>query len=103
MSIAVTWDDEAQCELNCTALYYAKRAGSELAERFINAVESAIERAQIDPLAYRRFHGDARKVRVRRFPYHIVFWHWEDEDIIHILAVASDHRDPGYWRGRRTE
>jgi hypothetical protein len=33
---AITWDDEAKCELNWSALYVAKRGGRELGERFLS-------------------------------------------------------------------
>jgi hypothetical protein len=41
----VTWDDEAQCEFNCSALWYAKRGDAELGERFIASVEAAVHKA----------------------------------------------------------
>ncbi len=67
----VTWDDEAKCELNCSALYLAKCGDVELAEQFISHVEAAIASACSAPQLYRKFHGEARKVRVGRFPYHV--------------------------------
>ena len=97
---AVTWDDEAQCELNCSALYLAKRGGTELGERFISSVEAAVARARATPQLFRKFDPEARKVRVERFPYHVVFWHDETGDSIHIVAVAHTSRAPGYWRDR---
>ena len=93
---AVTWDDEAQCELNCSALFLAKRGGAELGERFISCVEAAIARARATPQLFRKFDADARKVRVERFPYHVVFWHDEADDSIHVVAIAHAHRAPGY-------
>ncbi|OYW73111.1 MAG: hypothetical protein B7Z37_22810 [Verrucomicrobia bacterium 12-59-8] len=65
---AITWDDEAKCELNCSSLYLAKRGGRELGERFLKEVESAIVDASSDPTRYRKFRRDARKVRIERFP-----------------------------------
>ncbi len=97
---AVTWDDEAQCELNCTALHYAKRGGAELGERFIAGVEAAVAKARAMPLLHRKFHGEARKARVDRFPYHVVFWLDETSDCLHIVAIAAERRQPGYWRDR---
>ena len=96
----VTWDDEAQCELNCSALFLAKRGDAELGGRFISGVEAAVACARTAPRQYRKFDGEARKVRVERFPYHVVFWHDEAGDSIHIVAIAHARRAPGYWRDR---
>ncbi len=64
----ITWDDEAKCELNCSALYLAKRGGRELGERFLKEVETAVAGAGNDPARHRKFRRDARKVRVEHFP-----------------------------------
>lgn len=96
----VTWDAEAGCELNCSALYYARRGGAELGERFLNSVEQVIERIQRAPDLYRPAFEDVRKARLPRFPYHLVYWLDTDTDSIHILAVAHTSRKPGYWKDR---
>ena len=98
--MAITWDDEAKCELNCSALYLAKRGGRELGERFLKQVDTAIAEASIDPARYRKFRREARKVRVERFPYHVVYWHDEADSSIHIVAIAHTSREPDYWSER---
>jgi toxin ParE1/3/4 len=97
---AIAWDNEALCEMNCAALYLCKRGGSDLGERFISKVEAAVASARSMPELYRRVHGEARKVRVERFPYHVIYWHDAGADRICILAVAHASREPGYWRDR---
>ena len=52
------------------------------------------------PQLFRKFDAEARKVRVERFPYHMVFWHDEAASSIHVVAIAHAHRAPGYWRDR---
>ncbi len=96
----ITWDDEAKCELNCSALYLAKRGGRELGECFLKEVETAVAGASSDPFRYRKFRRDARKVRVERFPYHVVYWHDEADGSIHIVAIAHTSREPDYWSER---
>lgn len=39
-----------------------------------------------------------RRRAVTRFPYHVVYI--EAGTNIRILAIAHDHRKPGYWEGR---
>ena len=97
---AVTWDDEAQCELNCSALFYAKRSDAGLAERFLAAVEAALVHARATPALFRRFRGEARRVRVERFPYSVVYSYDDTGGSIHILAIAHSSREPDYWRAR---
>ena len=97
---SIAWDPEAQCELNCLALFYAKRGGEELAERFLQKVEAAIASAKAMPASYRKIRDDAQRVRVERFPFHVVFWHDEVNDCLHVLAIAHANREPGYWRDR---
>ncbi len=41
---------------------------------------------------------DVRRVPVGRFPYHLVYVH--NDEVVHVLAVAHDRREPGYWTGR---
>lgn len=43
---------------------------------------------------------EVRRLPVGRFPYHLVYAH--TADVVHVLAVAHDRREPGYW-SRRAE
>jgi len=97
---SVTWDDEARCELNCSALRYAKVAGADIAHRFVTNVEAAIAHARVSPEQFRVFSGRARKVRVDRFPYAVIYWFEKESQSIHVVAIANLHRQPGYWRER---
>lgn len=96
----VTWDDEARCELNCSALYLAKRGGQDLAARFLHQVDVAVTCASSDPCRYRKVHRDVRRVRVERFPYHVVYWHDETNQSVHIIVIAHTSRAPEYWSSR---
>ena len=46
----------------------------------------------------RKFDGEARKARLKRFPYAVVYW--IDDGALRIIAVMHLHREPGYWHGR---
>lgn len=41
---------------------------------------------------------EVRRLPVGRFPYHLVYVH--TSDVVHVLAVAHDRREPGYWARR---
>ncbi|WP_294398579.1 type II toxin-antitoxin system RelE/ParE family toxin [Prosthecobacter sp.] len=68
-----------------------------MGERFLKQVEAAISSASSDPARYRKFRRDARKVRIERFPYNVVYWHDEADNSIHIVAIAHTSREPDYW------
>ena len=42
---------------------------------------------------------DVRRVRVRRFPYQVVYVTLDDDIVV--IAVAHDRRRPGYWASRK--
>ncbi|MCC7419912.1 MAG: type II toxin-antitoxin system RelE/ParE family toxin [Planctomycetaceae bacterium] len=61
-----------------------------------------MDRARIadDPTSYPCLVGPYRSLRVRRFPYRLIYL-VEDPDLILILAVAHTGRRPGYWQRRK--
>ena len=89
---------EAADETAEAALFY-KRRDVEVSRRFRTEVYAAIERARSQPLVYRVFEDDLRKVRVERFPYSVIF-RLTPNDTLQVLAVAHGSREPGYWRQR---
>ncbi|GAA5122675.1 hypothetical protein GCM10023212_19760 [Luteolibacter yonseiensis] len=80
------------------AANHIKSDDSYQGELFKFALEEAIQWARDEPLIYRRFHGEARRVFLGRFRYALVFRIEGDE--IQILAVMHTSRKPGYWRNR---
>lgn len=79
------------------AFYESERKGVGL--RFQTAVAAAIRVLQADPerppmLA----RSKCRRVRLKKFPYHLVYAVLRDR--IRIIAVAHQKRKPGYWKDR---
>ena len=95
-------EPEASAELEDAALWYeGQRPG--LGLEFVQAVDLALEQIVGWPQIGRRVTGlpndvPARKVPVKRFPYHVVYLPWESA--FRILAFAHDSREPGYWLSR---
>ena len=79
--------------------WYAARS-VEVAERFRTAVDRAVERIATERDALAKLGTVYRWVRVRRFPYVLIFRE-QSPDVIMVVAVAHTSRRPGYWRGRR--
>ena len=90
------WLREAIAELEDAALYYGG-IEEELGKRFATAVALTLADIESDPERPRRFDGQVRKVRLKRFPYAVLYWIGADS--LHILAVMHLHREPGYWHG----
>ncbi|MCI0357078.1 MAG: type II toxin-antitoxin system RelE/ParE family toxin [Planctomycetaceae bacterium] len=74
------------------------RQDPDVAVRFELAVAKALERIRKDAKWWAVYDERHRFVRVKNFPYHVVFR--IDGQIVSIIAVAHDRRDPNYWRGR---
>ena len=79
--------------------WYRERDAS-VAGRFRDAVDSATNRIAADADSHPVFVDDICWVRVRNFPYMLVFVR-ESSDSLLVLALAHAKRRPGYWRRRR--
>ncbi len=97
--ITVSFHRLAAEELRKAHAWYATR-DSGVADRFQKAVDDAVTRICQDPDAQPALLKHFRWVRVRRFPYRLIFER-ADEDRILILAVAHTSRRSRYWRGRK--
>jgi plasmid stabilization system protein ParE len=84
---------DARNEFREAVLFYDKAA-----ERFVNAVESAIAAIILKPNRFREFEPGVRTCRVSKFPYSILYT-FRERDIM-ILALKHNRRDPDYWRYR---
>ena len=63
------------------------------------AFNEALKWSRIEPLLFRCFEKDYRKIKVGKFRYSIVFRIRMDE--VQILAVAHHSKKPGYWKNRK--
>jgi plasmid stabilization system protein ParE len=70
-----------------------------VAERFIAAVEDAIERILGSPTRWRIMDEDVRRCLTHVFPYGVVYT--IEPDFVLIVAVMHCSREPGYWKTRR--
>ena len=79
------------------AVEFYESAVPGLGSRFLLAVRSAAERALAHPLSG-ALRGSSRRLLVGGFPYDLVYEVLPS--VLRILAVAHQHRRPGYWRER---
>ncbi len=88
---------EAEDELGESAVFYESRVVG-LGESFTSEVQRAVNMIRDHPDLGSSLGAKVRRVLVRRFPYSVLYRH--EAGRIFILAVAHQHRRPGYWRHR---
>ena len=88
---------ESRAEMREAVEFYEARLDG-LGLRFLSAVEQMAERISDRPEAGAPLGSDFRKRIVSGFPYNIIYRVWKD--YVYLVAVAHQHRRPGYWRDR---
>lgn len=83
-----------------SALHWYRDRDVQAAIRFQSAVETAVDRIAADPESHQIDHGRFRWVRIRRFPYRLIFERLESGQI-QVIALVHTRRRPGYWRRRK--
>lgn len=74
---------------------------TELGDRFVAEIESAVGRVCHNPDWFRKLTPRVRRCLVRTFPYGLLFE--ADGGRIVIVAVMHLHRHPDYWKWRSAE
>jgi len=66
--------------------------------RFIDELESSIERIKLHPTAWQKSSTVTHKCLLNRFPYSIIYQ--IRGDLLLVVAIASNHQRPNYWANR---
>lgn len=82
----------AEQDLNEIGIYY-KNLSSKLGDKFYNEVRKVIESLKVNPF-YQTDFFDIRKIPVQKFPYKVFFKVDEENKIVYIEAIISDHLLP---------
>lgn len=77
--------------------WYRDRGG-DLGDRFLEAVREAGSWIRENPEAYPVFYREARRVRLRKFPYSLLYRSYPD--VVVVVACLHGRRDPRVWRTR---
>lgn len=80
--------------------WYGARS-DEAAAGFIETVESAVSTVLPDPNRFASYIYGTRSLRLKRYPFLVVFR--TSETTVDVLAVAHTSRRPGYWKDRGFE
>lgn len=66
-----------------------------LGEEFVAAIALQLKRLEQAPLLYAEVIPKVHRALLPRFPYGLFYV--VREDLIHVLAVLHDKRNPGHW------
>jgi toxin ParE1/3/4 len=88
---------EAFAEYEAAVLYYVERDPL-VGQRFVAAIDDAIERILDSPTRWRAIEEDVRRCLTRVFPYGVLYT--IESEFVLIAAVMHCSREPGYWRDR---
>jgi plasmid stabilization system protein ParE len=67
-------------------------------EMFVNEFHAALYHIAAFPKAYPKVSRRARRFRMSKFPYGLVYQISKSEIVV--VAVTHLHRKPGYWKSR---
>lgn len=87
----------AEAELEEAISYYEEKEIG-LGLRFLSEVKNSVDRIVAYPNAWPYISENAQRCRTKVFPYGLIFQNRKDE--ILIVAFASLHREPNYWKNR---
>ena len=69
-----------------------------LGERFIQRVGNALETLRTTPRVGTPFGRSTRRIVLHHFPFNVIYA--LDDSTVLIVAIAHQHRKPGYWSDR---
>ena len=90
--------ESARRELDEAVEWYNSQAPG-LGDAFLIEVINALDRIARHPEAWKPLSVNTRRCRMKRFPYGIIYA-IEPAELL-VIALAHNHRFPGYWTGRR--
>jgi hypothetical protein len=93
----VEFHPAAQDELNDAVTYY-ERARFGLGLELLAAVKKLIGQIRENPTQFSYVTRRARRAKVRRFPYGVVYTY--ANGCLSIKAIMHLHREPKYWKNR---
>jgi len=89
--------EPAEAELDEAITWYAGQAPG-LGDAFLIEALKTIQLIENFPHAWHPLTPMIRRCRLRRFPYSVVYT--QDGTDLLVLAIAHQHRKPGYWANR---
>ena len=96
--MSYTLHPDAELELLDAAIYLVEHASKKIANAYLDEFERVANLVDAYPKLGTQEDGEYRFYPFAKFKYSLVYF--EDYYGPLILAVASQSREPGYWRSR---
>src|SRR6187402_858920 len=80
--------------------YYTQNPGTDLEERFANAIKEVIEKVQKNPFIYSPIYKNIRIAHPKIFPYGVHFYIEEDIKQIIIVSILHNKQDKSKFKKR---
>ena len=83
--------------------WYAARevdAQDDLSARFEEAVAEAVMRVREAPASYAIVYRNARRIRLRTFPYNLYYRYLPERNVVVIVACTHAKQQASAWRSR---
>jgi plasmid stabilization system protein ParE len=97
MSLPIRFLPEARAEYDDAVDWYAAHRDA-LGEDFILKVRQTLRQIAARPRMFSKIYGEARRARVQRYPYVVIFQIMTEE--IAVISVFHTSRDPSHWQAR---
>ncbi len=97
MSKPLSFHPEAIAEATEARRWYAVKR-QETADGFLRELRAGYDAISQHPSIYPHYEKPYRFYKLKRYPYLIIYA--ERNEVIEVLAVAHDKREPGYWKSR---
>lgn len=92
---------EATKEITDAISWHIQQRDERLADRFIGAMNEAVDKILSSPERFAKYLFGTRQVRVTGFKYVVVYR--DIGNLVHVIAVAHTSRRPGYWKDRLSD
>jgi toxin ParE1/3/4 len=105
LTLTVVTYPEAAFELDAAIAWY-EQGGTERGDRFRAQYNAAIDRVLRWPESGPRDFAheldvEVRKVKIARSEFWVIYF--VEDEILNVVAVAHERREPGYWKHRIAE
>ena len=87
----------AETEVDNAVSWYQEQTEDQ-SLNFLNELDRAVQVIKAFPHLAAEIEPDIRRFVLHRFPYSLIYG--IEKDAIVVIAVAHDHREPGYWSDR---
>ena len=97
MTVQLRFFEKAAAEIEHERGWYRQK--SHIAEAaFLRELEHALNVVTQNPHAWPAYLAGTRRYVFPKFPFSLIYF--EDGSTVFVVALAAEHRRPGYWRNR---